>query len=123
MNQQATAFNITRHGANSRPALPFLGSLRLDLARVHEFCGPARRTLALMAARNGAGPVLWISPAWAGDTLNAQGVVPFIQPGRLIFVRPVRGEDIMWVMEEALRSAALGLVVAELAEPDRKSVV
>ena len=117
MNQQATSLDLSRKGAQARPALPFLGALRLDCARVHEFCGPSRRTLALMAARSVAGPVLWISPGWLPDRLNPQGVVAFIQPGRLVFVQPRRAEDLLWVMEEALRSAALALVVAELPEP------
>ena len=121
MQDMATSIDISRKGARARPFAAFLGTLRLDRGRVHEFCGPARRTLALMAARgDGAttgSPVLWISPGWATDRLNPEGVLPFIAPGRLIFVLPKRPEDLLWVMEEALRSAAVALVVADLLAP------
>lgn len=121
MQDMAPSLDISRHGARARPSVPFLGALRLDRGRVHEFCGPARRTLALMAARGkggaAGGPVLWISPGWMAERLNPEGVLPFIAPGRLIFVLPRRPEDLLWVMEEALRSAAVPLVVADLPAP------
>jgi protein ImuA len=126
MQDMATALDISRKGAKPRPAHSFLGTLRLDRGRVHEFCGPARRSLALMAAGDLAsgqavgqagGPVLWIAPGWIPERLNAEGVLPFLNPGRLIFVLPKRPDDLLWVMEEALRSGAVPLVVADLPEP------
>ena len=116
MTELAASLEISRQGAKPRPTLAFLGALRLDRARVHEFCGPARRTLALMAARATEGPVLWISPGWMPDRLNPQGVLSFITPGRLIFVQPRRIEDLLWSMEEALRSGTVALVVAALPD-------
>ncbi len=103
--------------------LPFLGALTLERARVHEFCGPARRTLALMAARAMAGPVLWLRPGWLPERLFPEGVAAFIEPGRLIFATPRRPEDLLWCVEEALRCAATPLVVAELPEPPRLTPV
>jgi len=125
MQDMAASLDISRKGARARPWQSFLGGLRLDRGRVHEFCGPARRTLAVMAARGdqggkaGAdgGAVLWISPGWMPERLNPEGLLPFIAPGRLIFVLPRRPEDLLWVMEEALRSAAVPLVVADLPGP------
>lgn len=103
--------------------LPFLGALTLVRGRVHEFCGPARRTLALMAARGTTGPVLWIRPGWLPERLFPEGVVAFIEPGRLLFATPRRPEDLLWCVEEALRCAATPLVVAELPEPPRLTPV
>lgn len=121
MQDMATSLDISPKGARARPSVAFLGALRLDRGRVHEFCGPARRTLALMAARaeggRTEGPVLWISPGWVAERLNPEGLLSFIAPGRLIFVLPRRPEDMLWVMEEALRSAAISLVVADLLAP------
>lgn len=118
MQTLATALDISRKGAKARPAQSFLGALRLDRGRVHEFCGPARRSLALMAAEGETGgPVLWIAPGWMPERLSAEGVLAFLNPGRLIFVLPRRAEDLLWVMEEALRSAAVPLVIADLPEP------
>ena len=114
---------IRQSDVPGRGALPFLGALTLARARVHEFCGSARRTLALMAARGTKGPVLWIRPGWMPERLFPEGVVAFIEPGRLLFATPRRPEDLLWCVEEALRCAATPLVVAELPEPPRLTPV
>lgn len=100
-----------------RPALPVTGEMTLALARTHEICGAARRTLALAVAAARPGPVLWIAPAWSPERLNGEGVTEWIDPGRLILVHPARAEDLLWVAEEGLRAGAVPLVVAELPEP------
>jgi protein ImuA len=117
ITRQALAQIISRSQHRPRTALPFLGGLSLARARVHEFCGPARRTLALMAARSVTGPVIWIRPGWLPERLYPDGVLPLIEPGRLIFVTPRRPEDLLWCFEEALRAGAVALVVGELPEP------
>ncbi len=94
-----------------------LGDLTLAPARVHEFCGPARRTLALTLGREMAGPIFWIRPAWTAEALNPAAVTRFLNPGRLTFLTPGRAEDLLWTMEEALRSGAVPLVVADLPAP------
>lgn len=114
---------VARGHQHPYPGLPFLGALALRRARVHEFCGPARRTLALMAARGTAGPVLWLRPGWLPERLFPDGVRPLIAPGRLIFVTPRRPEDLLWCFEQALRAGAAALVVAELPEPPRLTPV
>jgi protein ImuA len=103
------------------PALPFLGGLRMARARVHEVCGPARRTLALMVAQETGGqtggPVIWIQAGWLPERLFPDGISPFIAPARLIFITARRAEDLLWSMEEALRPGAVALVVADLPVP------
>ena len=94
----------------------FVGGLALAAGRAHEFSGPSRRTLALMLAGYLAGPVLWVCPAWRKTRLNADGVLAHFNPGRLLMVSPSREQDVLWSMEEALRSGAAALVVADLAE-------
>ena len=105
---------LSRHTHRPKPGLGFLDGLSLTQARVHEFCGPARRSLALIVARATEGPVFWISPGWSRDRLHAEGVLPFINPGRLTFIHPSRPEDILWSMEEILRAGVVPLVVCEL---------
>jgi protein ImuA len=107
-----------RHPATAAPAgQALLGDLTLAPGRVHEFCGTARRTLALTLARRMTGPVFWIAPGWSADRLNPEGVLSFLDPGRLIFVTPRRAEDLLWSMEEVLRAGAVPLVVADLPAP------
>ncbi len=108
---------LTRKPYRDPPGQVLAGDLRLPLARVHEFCGPARRTLALIAARQMQGPVFWIASHWQGDSLLGDGVQGYIVPGRITFVRPKRAEDILWATEECLRAGCVPLVVAELQAP------
>ena len=100
-----------------RAAVSVMGEMALARARVHELCGPARRTLALGVARALEGPVIWIAPAWHPDRLNGAALPDWIDPGRLIFAQPNRPEDMLWTMEEGLRAGAVPLVVADLPEP------
>ncbi len=97
-----------------KPGHPFLDGLSLTPARAHEFCGPSRRTLALIVARATKGPVFWIQPGWSHDRLYGEGVLPFINPGRITFVSPHRPEDLLWSMEEVLRAGCVPLVIGEL---------
>lgn len=108
---------LDRRHHETRPALSLTPEVSLSLARTHELCGAARRTLALMIAAHLSGPVLWIRATWAPDMLNPEGCATWVNPGRLIWVNALRGEDLLWSMEEALRAGIAPLVVAELPEP------
>ncbi|MGR3514229.1 MAG: ImuA family protein [Paracoccaceae bacterium] len=115
----AAAHLLTRDAHRQRAAPParFLGDLTLDRARVHEFCGSARRRLALKLAGALSGPVFWIRPAWGASALHAEGMVGLADPARFIFMTPKRAEDLLWTMEEALRAGLVPLVVADLPGP------
>lgn len=101
-------------GGKTRPAQTLLGPLRLDRGRVHEFCGPARHMLALILLHATSGPAVWAHPGWQTERLMCDGVAPLADPGRLILAQAHRGDDVLWTIEEALRSGAVPLVVAEL---------
>lgn len=109
-----TTQTLTRQHHRPRPGLPLVGNLQLARLRLHECCGRARQLFALILAAQCDGPVFWISPAWMPDQLNPDGMVGLVDPGRLIFVRPQRPEDILWVLEEVLRSGAAPLAVADI---------
>ena len=114
-----TAQILTRHSRSERPhpEQTFLGALSLRLARVHEFCGNARRTLAMVIAQQTSGPVFWITPGWLPVRLNPEGMLHFAEPARFTFLTPRRPEDLLWCMEEILRAGAVPLVVADLPAP------
>ena len=107
------------HQAAPRPQdqQPLAGDLTLRRGRVHEFCGPSRVRLAAGVMARSTGPVVWIRPAWGAERLNAAGLQPLANPARLIQVQAAREEGLLWAMEEALRSGAAPLVVAELLAP------
>lgn len=104
-----------------RPLQPLPGGpdqgLALARARVHEFCGPARVTLAALVLERSEGPVIWAFPGWQPERLCPDGLSDYANPRRLILCAARRPEDILWTMEEALRSGAAPLVVAEVLAP------
>jgi protein ImuA len=99
------------------PQQPLAGDLTLQRGRVHEFCGPARLMLAARVMARTTGPVVWIRPGWVAERLNAAGLQPLADPARLILIHAQRDEGLLWAAEEALRSGAAPLVVAELLTP------
>jgi len=115
----APASTLIRNAPHrAAPALSLGAGAALRLARLHEACGNARRTFALMVAARLAPtserPVIWIAPAWLPDRLHGDGMLRFLPPGQVIFVHPTRAEDVLWVAEEVLRSGAAPLTVADL---------
>ncbi len=86
---------LTQLSHRPRPALTVLGDLTLPLARLHEGCGPARHTFAMLVAGASDGPVLWIAPTWQGDQPNPDGMCPLVAPERFLFATPQRREDLL----------------------------
>lgn len=105
---------LKRAPDRKRPQLALTGDISLAQARLHEACGLARRSFALWLASHTSGPIFWIAPLWIADHLNPDGVLRFVHPGRLTFITPRRPEDVLWTMEEVLRSGAVPLVVADI---------
>ena len=112
---------LSDHGPRARGMVPMPGGaaagIGLARGRVHEFRGPSRVALAVQVMGECAGPVLWITPGWQAERINPDGVARHADPARLICARARRPEDILWSMEEALRSGAVPLVVAEMPSP------
>jgi protein ImuA len=99
------------------PQQPLAGDLTLQRGRVHELCGPSRLMLAARMMARSQGPVIWIRPAWMPERLNAAGLQPLADPARLILIQAPRDDSLLWAAEEALRSGAAPLVIAELLAP------
>lgn len=97
--------------------MPVLGDIALPLARLHEICGPARHMMAMLIAAATRGPVMWIAPPWQAGALNPDGMAAFAGPERFIWIAPERPADTLWTLEEALRSGAAPLVIADLPGP------
>ncbi|MEO0752223.1 MAG: hypothetical protein AAFY25_10495 [Pseudomonadota bacterium] len=108
---------LSRHAHRPGPALTLFDEITLPQARAHELCGNARQMLALMIAGALSGPVFWITPGWQTETLNPEGMCALVDPSRFTFVSAHRADDILWTLEEVLRSGAAPLVVAEMNEP------
>lgn len=101
----------------ARPAFPDLDMLMAG--RVHEAVGPGRLAFALGLAGQLSGAVLWITDRARSERLYPPGIASFMDPARLYGVQVIGTLAILQMTEEALRSGAAPLVVAELPEaPD-----
>lgn len=94
--------------------------LALRPRRVHEVEGMGRRFFALMQAARvtvqTGGPVVWVLPAHQPETPMLWGL-PEGLSDRLLLVRAKGETDLLWAVEEALRSAEVGVVLAEPEKP------
>jgi protein ImuA len=108
--------------------LPWKG---LPRGGLHEFAGEgtdreqaaaAAGFAALWLAKlQKAGPVLWVARAASlkAIDLHAHGLRRFgIDPRRLILVAARRDEEILWAMEEGLKSPGLSAVLGEIGKLD-----
>ena len=112
-----TAHTLSRHAYRAAPALSVLKDISLPLKRLHEGCGPARRTFAMLVAAATQGPVYWVTPRWQMDRLNPDGMVQFTNPARFTFLTPKRPEDVLWTLEEVLRNGSVPLVIGDIPGP------
>jgi protein ImuA len=88
----------------------------LRSARVHEAEGRGRRAFAVFQAARHSGPLIWILPAHVPELPMLRGL-PRGVGERLHMVRPSGETDLLWCVEEALRSVPVGLVIAEPDKP------
>lgn len=95
-------------------SLPFFP---LRAGRVHEAYGPAATGFAALAAATAGGMTLWVREAWLPDVLNPLGVIPFLDPAKLLMARPKDQTDALASAEEALKDGALPFVVIEITRP------
>lgn len=85
--------------------------------RVHEVCGPSSAVFAACVGASLQGPVLWLREAWQTETLNPLGLLPFLDPARVLLARPANQIDSLALAEEALKDGAIALVVLEITRP------
>ncbi len=84
--------------------------------RMHEAGGRGRRAFALFQAARFKGPVVWIAP----DHIPERPLLSGLPTGlgeRLIQLTPKGQTDLLWSVEEALRSPAVALIIAEPQAP------
>jgi len=81
---------------------------------VHEIAGIAASGFAAMAAGRLNGPVLWCVDQYARGHLYGPGLVAFgLAPDRLVVACCANRTDMLWAMEEGLRTPGLAAVVGE----------
>lgn len=102
-----------RDPQRERASLTLGPDMPLALARVHECSGSARHAFGIWVAMLTRGPVMWITQRHRPNRLNPDGMAGLVEPGRFLLVTPERARDLLWCMEEALRSGAvpLGLIL------------
>lgn len=99
-----------------RPEPPTGDDFTLLHRRVHEAEGRGRRAFALFQAARHPGPLVWILPSHVPELPMLRGL-PSGVGERLHLLRPVSETDLLWCVEEALRSAPVAFVIAEPEKP------
>jgi len=90
--------------------------LSLRARRVHEAEGGGRRAFAWFQAARHPGPLVWILPEHVQELPMLRGL-PRGVGERLHLLRPVGEADLLWCIEEALRTQAVSLVIAAPQKP------
>ena len=85
-------------------------------ARMHEAEGAGRRVFALYQALRHPGPLFWVLPGRDPGLPFLWGLPPGVAD-RLYVVHALAEADLLWAVEETLRAAPVGLVIAEPLEP------
>ena len=83
--------------------------------RVHECKGASKIIFALWLAQKVKGTILWINEAHNQQTLNPDGIYPYVNPARFLFANIRHKEDILWCTEEAMRYAACPLIIVNIS--------
>ena len=86
----------------------------LTVGAVHEFLGAAASSLAALVAGRLAGTVLWCLDVTCREEPYGPGLAALgLDPSRLVLARCRGAKEMLWVMEEGLRSTAPAAVIAE----------
>ena len=88
----------------------------LVAGRAHEVSGAGSYAFAAMLAGQLGGAILWIQSRWQSEGLHPFGLKAFYNPARAVIVKCKDQFEILGAAEDALRSGATSLVIAELAE-------
>ncbi|RUS61067.1 hypothetical protein EGN72_06325 [Pseudorhodobacter sp. E13] len=105
-----------KDGSGKRLAPAVGDAFALRPARVHEATGRGRRAFALFQAARHPGPLIWVLPAYLPELPMPWGLPKGVS-ARLHLLRPAGETDLLWCVEEALRAAPTGLVIAEPQQP------
>lgn len=89
----------------------------LKSGRAHEVTGPGSVAFAAMVCGQANKDTFWFVESWIADELNPNGLSPYCDPKRLLIGRCPSAIDMMASAEDALRSGAVSMVVAELNKP------
>lgn len=101
--------------ASLKTNVPARDRLQLLKGRMHEASGAGAVTFALAQAAQAGGQVAWIWPRWEPEVPMPQGLGRLSD--RLVHIRPANEMDILWAVEECLRSSAVSTVISKPKKP------
>ena len=111
MNLSRLEYNETHPDSG----IKLLPQASLAWNRVHECKGASKIIFALWLAQKVKGTILWINEAHNQQTLNPDGIYPYVNPARFLFANIRHKEDILWCTEEAMRYAACPLIIVNIS--------
>jgi protein ImuA len=89
----------------------------LRRGRAHEAVGPSAVAFAAAVCGTDGGNVLWIAQSHLREQINPAGLAQYCDPANVLFACAKGPADVLAVAEEALRSGAVSVVVAQINKP------
>jgi len=111
MNLSRLIYNETYHDSS----IKLLPQASLAWNRVHECKGSSKIVFALWLVQKVKGTILWIDEAHNQQTLNPDGIYPYVNPAKFLFTNIRHKEDILWCTEEAMRYTACPLIIVNIS--------
>lgn len=98
------------------PAL-FSDVFPLKPSRYHEVTGAGAYSFASVCCGRAAGTAIWFVEGWLTEVVNPLGLQAHCDPHQVLVGKCNSPTDVLAATEEALRSAVVSLVIAELTKP------
>lgn len=114
---------IGEAGQNASPYSPeqshgvvsLADTVLLARGRVHEVTGNSADMFAVLVASKLDGPVIWIGLESDVGSLAPTALQHYLDPARIILTEGITRLEILWAMEQVLRTSSVACVVAELS--------
>ena len=110
MNNLKTEINLSIQ----QDLIEFAPNLFLKMGKIHEACGPAKIRIAILLASKTEGLIVWVRLKWENTDLNMEGISSWFSPKRLLLINVNNKNDLLFAIEEILRSGISNLTIAEL---------
>ena len=102
------------HPSEKEHYCEFIPSIFLKNKRIHQILGPSRIRMLLFLAQKISGPIFWIKSSKEKIFLHPDGISPWLNPDRLVFVYAKNQIDKLWAIEKIIESRSSRLIVANL---------
>ena len=96
--------NFKDNHSNTKHFINFVPSIYLELGRIHEIYGPAKKRIAMLIGAKIKVLIVWIRPNWEEFIINTDSISDWFSASRLLLLNTKNKNDLFSSKEELLRS-------------------